>query len=79
MKTPARLKAVGLAFSLAAGLVLAANSAVAQALQQTESSDKLATIGMTPMPMSPDQLKAFISTEITKWVRLAKDANIQPE
>lgn len=55
------------------------NSAVAQALQQTESNDKLAAIGMTPMPMPPDQLKAFISTEITKWVRLAKEANIQPE
>ena len=33
----------------------------------------------TPMPMPPDQLKTFIGTEITKWARIVKDANIQPE
>ncbi len=55
------------------------NAAVAQALQLAESKDRLATIGMTPMAVTPDQFKVFIGTEIVKWVRLAKDANVQPE
>ena len=55
------------------------NGMVHQALQQPESRDKLATIGMTPMLMAPDQFKGFIGTEVVKWVRLAKDANVQPE
>ena len=55
------------------------NAAVTQTLKQPEVRDKLATIGTTPMPMAPDQLKAFIGSEVLKWIRLAKDANIQPE
>jgi tripartite-type tricarboxylate transporter receptor subunit TctC len=54
-------------------------SAVAQALQQADVRTKLATFGLSPMPMSPEQLKAFIDKEVLKWVRLAKEANIQPE
>lgn len=53
--------------------------AVAQALRQAEVKDRLAGIGLQPMPMGPDQLKAFMASEVTKWVRLAKEANVQPE
>lgn len=55
------------------------NHATTQALMQPELKEKLARIGLSPMPMSPLQLKTFIDTEITKWSRLVKDANIQPE
>ncbi|MFD0669746.1 Bug family tripartite tricarboxylate transporter substrate binding protein [Ramlibacter sp. MAHUQ-53] len=55
------------------------NGAVAQALRQAEVKDRLAGIGLQPMPMGPDQLKAFMASEVTKWVRLAKEANVQPE
>ncbi|MBC7468023.1 MAG: tripartite tricarboxylate transporter substrate binding protein, partial [Ramlibacter sp.] len=44
-----------------------------------EMRDRLATIGLTPMPMPPEQLKGFIGTEIVKWTRLAREANVQPE
>ena len=50
-----------------------------QALKQPELKARLANIGISPMPMSPEQLKTFIGTEITKWTRIVKDANIQPE
>ena len=53
--------------------------ATEQALKQTELKTRLANVGITPMPMPPDQLKSFIASEITKWVRIVKDANIQPE
>lgn len=55
------------------------NDAVAQALQQPDVVQKLATMGFSPMQVSPDQLKDFIGTEVEKWVRFASEANIQPE
>ena len=42
-------------------------------------AEKLATMGMTPMPMPPEQFKTFIDAEVVKWVRLAKEANVQPQ
>ena len=55
------------------------NAATTQALKQPELKDKLANIGLSPMPMSPPELKTFIGTEIVKWTQIVKDANIQPE
>ena len=55
------------------------NAATTQVLKTTEMRDRLATIGLTPMPMPPEQLKGFIGTEIVKWTRLAREANVQPE
>lgn len=55
------------------------NAAITQALKQPEVKANLATLGTTPMPLAPEQLKAFIGTEIAKWIRLARDANLQPE
>ena len=40
---------------------------------------KLATIGITPAPMNPDELGGFIKVEIAKWAKLVKDAGIEPE
>jgi len=55
------------------------SAAIAQALQQTEVKNRLALFGLSPMPMNPDQLKTFINSEIPKWQRMAKEANVQPE
>jgi tripartite-type tricarboxylate transporter receptor subunit TctC len=53
--------------------------AVAQALQSPEIKTRLANFGLSPMPMSPEQLKTFINKEVLKWVRLAKDARMEPQ
>ena len=53
--------------------------AVGDALQQPDIKARLALFGLSPMPKSPPQLKAFIAAEIPKWTRLARDAQIQPE
>ena len=55
------------------------NNATNQALKQADVKEKLANIGLAPMPMQPEQLKGFIASEVVKWTRIVKDANIQPE
>ncbi len=55
------------------------NNATNQALKQPEVRERLAGIGMSPMVLTPEQLKDVIGAEVVKWVKLAKDANIQPE
>lgn len=55
------------------------DAATEQALKQPELKARLSTVGITPMRMPPEQLKAFVGTEIIKWTRIVKDANIQPE
>ena len=55
------------------------NGAVAQALKHPEVAEKLAGLGMTPMPMTPAQFRTLLDAEINKWVRLAREANVQPE
>jgi len=55
------------------------SQAMIQILKRNETREKLASIGLTPMPTPPDQLQSFISSEIIKWKRIAKDANIEPE
>ena len=55
------------------------NTATTLALQQPEVKTKLAFFGLSPMPMTAEQLKGFIGTEIPKWTRMAREAKIQPE
>ena len=55
------------------------NAAVAQALRHPDVAARLSTIGMTPMLMSAEQFKGVIAEETVKWIRLAREANIQPE
>jgi len=55
------------------------NTTIGQALKSKETQDKLAGIGIQTMAMSPEQLKAFMASEVNKWLRLVKESNIQPE
>lgn len=55
------------------------NGAVNQALKQPAVQEKLAGVGIQPMPMSPSELKGFVDKEVTKWVNLAREAKVQPE
>jgi tripartite-type tricarboxylate transporter receptor subunit TctC len=48
-------------------------------LAMPEVKERLGTIGIAPMPMSPDRMKPFIVEEIAKWQRLAKSAGIEPQ
>lgn len=55
------------------------NAAITAALKNPQIQEKLATTGMEPMPMTPEQLRTFVGSEVRKWIQLAKDANIQPQ
>ncbi len=60
-------------------LVTRISTAAIQALKQKEVAEKYAAVGTIPLIMGPDELKAYMGAEVAKWVRLAKEANIQPE
>ena len=55
------------------------HAAATAALAQPDVKEKLAGIGLAPMPMTPAELSKFITTEVTKWTRLTKEAGIEPE
>lgn len=55
------------------------NAAVTKALNHPEVKDKLSTIGMTPMIMTPEEFGKLIATETARWTRLAREANVQPQ
>jgi tripartite-type tricarboxylate transporter receptor subunit TctC len=62
-----------------ANVVNRLNAASNNALGQPEVKARLATMGMTPLVITPEQLGSLISSDVAKWVRLAREANIQPE
>ncbi|MDB5742029.1 MAG: tripartite tricarboxylate transporter substrate binding protein [Polaromonas sp.] len=55
------------------------HAAMDAALKQKEVVDKFAQAATNPLLLTPEQLKSLIDTETSKWLRLAREANIQPE
>ena len=55
------------------------NSAFRDALADKDVSSKLAAAGIEPSAGSPDELKAFVVSEIQKWAKIVADAKIEPE
>lgn len=60
-------------------LVNKINAAMNNALKQKDVVDKLAQAATLPLIMTPDELKAYIDSETAKFVKLTREANIQPE
>ena len=52
------------------------NAAIIEALQLPDVVTRLATDGSTPVGSSPAQFNAHIKSEIAKWKRLVKEANL---
>jgi tripartite-type tricarboxylate transporter receptor subunit TctC len=55
------------------------NGAITAILEKPDAKERFASIGVAPMPLAPDRLRSFIAAEITKWQRLVREANVQPE
>jgi tripartite-type tricarboxylate transporter receptor subunit TctC len=55
------------------------HGAIAQVLRSAEAREKLAGIGIQPMALNPSELRAFMASEVSKWIRLVRESNIQPE
>jgi len=60
-------------------MVFRLSEAMQRALKQRELVDRYASMGTVPLILNPDELRAFMHSEVGKWVRLAREANIQPE
>lgn len=62
-----------------APIVKQLNETLATVMKNQELRDKLAVEAIEPITMSPDQMTAFIKSEITRWTALAKARNIELE
>jgi tripartite-type tricarboxylate transporter receptor subunit TctC len=60
-------------------IVMKLNGDLAQTLRNPELRERLATDGAEPQTSSPEQFGAFLKTEITKWTKVIREANITPE
>lgn len=60
-------------------LVERISAAVIQAQKRPDVSEQLARQGMVPLILRPDELKGYMDAEAKKYVRLAREAKIQPE
>lgn len=60
-------------------LVLKLNTAMNNILRQRDFSDKLAHNGITPWVQNADDLKVFMSADIDRWIKLAREHNLMPE
>jgi tripartite-type tricarboxylate transporter receptor subunit TctC len=60
-------------------VVARVHDVTAKALAKPELAARFAALGTDVAPMNPEQLGAFIRSEIAKWARLTKEAGIQPE
>jgi tripartite-type tricarboxylate transporter receptor subunit TctC len=62
-----------------AEIVTKLNAAINTALADPTVKERLATLGSTPMPMSPDAFKRFIAGEIDKWGEVVRSAGLTAE
>jgi tripartite-type tricarboxylate transporter receptor subunit TctC len=57
--------------------ILKLSDAVAKAVAQPDVRDKFASQGLDAASSTPDQMTAHIRSEVEKWIRVAKTANIK--
>src|SRR5688572_11862826 len=60
-------------------IVTRLNTESMKALQTREVQDALTRQGMDPAGSTPAELDAYLRTEIAKWRRVVKEANIKPD
>ena len=55
------------------------HAALAEILKDKDFVENLAKVGSVPLAMGPDELKAYIDAEVVKWMRLGREAKIEPQ
>ena len=55
------------------------NKAINRALDDKEVLDRLSSQGLEPTPMSPSELKEYITQDSGRWAKLIKAAGIRPQ
>jgi tripartite-type tricarboxylate transporter receptor subunit TctC len=62
-----------------ANIVAYLHGQTAKALAQADVKERLATLGAEGVGSSPDEFRAFVKAEITKWARVVKEAGLKVE
>jgi tripartite-type tricarboxylate transporter receptor subunit TctC len=60
-------------------VVIKLYSAGLEGLAKPEVKARFDSLGLTIAPLSPEEFSRYITSEISKWTREAKEAGIQPE
>ena len=60
-------------------IVARLNAEAVRALRSPDVSEKLSSQGAEPAPGTPEEFTAFIRSEIDKWARVVRAANMKPE
>jgi len=60
-------------------IVARLNAEAVRALRTPDVADKLSSQGAEPAPGAPEEFAAFIRSEIDKWAKVVKAANMKPE
>ncbi|MGZ5182788.1 MAG: Bug family tripartite tricarboxylate transporter substrate binding protein [Ramlibacter sp.] len=55
------------------------NAETARVLAMPDVKEKLATLGLEPNPGTPEQLSAFMQTELTKWAKVVKESGAKAD
>ena len=61
------------------GAVNRLSADIGRALQSADIKARMQEAGMEPSPTTPDQFDSYIRTEIEKWAKVIRQANITPE
>ena len=55
------------------------NGAINATLADRKFKERLAELGGVPLVMAPDEYKRLLASEIDKWGKVIRSANIRPE
>jgi tripartite-type tricarboxylate transporter receptor subunit TctC len=55
------------------------NRAVVQAMNQPETRQRIAAIGVEPMATSPEAFEAFFKSEVARWTAVAQNAGLKAQ
>jgi len=54
------------------------SDAARQSVDRADTKERYAQLGMTTLTSSPEELDAYIRSEVATWARVIKDAGVQP-
>ncbi len=50
---------------------------IAKALQQPDTKERMAALGLDPVANTPEEFSAWIRSELAKWAKVVQAANIK--